>query len=71
MMKNFLLRAVRFVLYPLFWCWQVVQDAPIISCDNDLIGAGAYNRLATPDAPRASRRKEPCGRVTPLCSHAR
>ena len=70
-MKNMLLRAARFVLYPFYWCWQVVQDAPIISCDNELVGASAYNRLSVNDAPRAPRHKDVCGRVTPACGHAR
>ena len=47
-MKNRLFKIVKIVLYPLIWCYQVIQDAPIIDCDNCLISYSDYRSYAEP-----------------------
>ena len=37
-MKKLVCRILRTVLYPLFYCYQIVMDAPVLCCDNELFG---------------------------------
>ena len=45
LIKNILFQILKLILYPLLYCRQVILDAPIICCDNQVIGFGEYSRL--------------------------
>ena len=43
-MKKMFLRMVKIVFFPLIWCHQVIQDAPVIDCSNGFIGYSDWTR---------------------------
>lgn len=53
-MKKILVRVLSILFYPLIRCHQIIMDAPIICCDNALIGYGTYHQFSAPEHSGAS-----------------
>ena len=65
-MKTIFLGILRVLLYPFVYCYRIIQDAPIICCDDALIGYGACTRFACSADPCPEKRKGYQGRMSPV-----
>ena len=67
-MKNRLFKIAKIVLFPLIWCYQVIQDAPIIDCDNALIGYSEYHSYSE-SSKKSHPTTNPTGKIVIKHSH--
>ena len=54
-MKYYLILLLKIILYPLYYCHQVIMDAPVLCCSNELFGFSEANHDGFPDASCGSR----------------
>ena len=54
-MKETMLQVARAVLYPLYWCHQVIMDAPVLDFDQEAIHFGECDRFFLQEPARSGK----------------
>ena len=69
-MKNRLLKICSMIFYPLIACRRIIQEAPVVCCDDELLGFGDFSRYAAPEKAPVSRPAAGRGAMAPSAGKA-